>query len=211
MSQQPMTSLEVLKRDGVDVSKFGSCSKRVKDGKTMVNLGCDHHNVCHWANEDVPEMKVDEETHEGGLRPRNKKYVLVKKMTDGRRRVREGWCACFEWHENFAKKHGHNGVVAKVTGGEGDSVLLRGSKRIPASGPGTEPTWQPVFWKATVPVFKPSQSDDLVSEAYAEQVIKESGIADEKAAVREALGLKAEAQDVTSELSDEEVNKLIGR
>lgn len=215
MSQNPVASLDKLQRDGVDVSKFGSCAERVKRGtKTMV-LGCMNHpasgGTCPWASQPMPDVTIDDVVHEGGQRPRNKKYVLVKKGADGRRLVREGWCSCYEWHDNFAKKHGHNGVVAKVTGDEGDSVLLRGSKRIPASGPGTEPTWQPVFWKDKVPVFKPEGEDDLVAETYAEQVIKESGLADEHTAVREAIGMKAELRDVASEMSDEQIEKLIGR
>lgn len=211
MSDHPVASLDALKRDGVDIAKFGSCAERVKKGTKTVILGCDHHGVCPWASEPMEDVEVDGVKYEGGLRPRNKKYVQVKKMTDGKRRVREGWCSCFEWHENFAKKHGHNGVVVKVTGGEGDSVLVRGSKMIPATGAGREPTWEPKFWKEKVPVFKPSQADDLVTEAYAEQVIKESGLIDEQVAVREALGMSAEAKDVAGEMDDEQVRKLIGQ
>lgn len=81
----------------------------------------------------------------------------------------------------------------------------------PATGVGREPTWEPKFWKDKVPVFRPPGGDELVTEAYAEQVIKESGLIDEKAAVREALGATADLADVSMEMDDEQVKKLIGQ
>ena len=211
MDHDPVASLEVLKREGMDISKFGSCSRQEKEGREMINMGCKHHRRCQWANESMPDIEVDGEKVEGGLRPKNKRYVLVKPSEGGRRKIKEGWCSCFEFHENFGRLHGKNGVVCKVTGGEGDKYRARGSKKIPATSKDEEPRWEPVFWSAEVPVFKPEQKHELVEERYANAILKESGMADDDDAIKAAISGDDGAKDITSEISDEEVRNILGK
>lgn len=207
MDGDPVGSLEQLKRDGTNIKQFGSCSRREKDGKTITNLGCEFWAECKWAREPAPDVEVDGVKGEPTLRPRNKRYVIVKTDEHGRRKVREGYCACFEFHQNFAKRDGSGGVVCKVTGTEGDSVRIRGSEKILATGAGQEPRWKPVFWTKTVPVFKPTQNDEIVNEQYATAIMEAAGVADSDEAV--ASSLKGEGVNVSMELDDEQVRKLI--
>jgi hypothetical protein len=205
----PVASLAVLKRTGMDLKKFGCCAKREKDGKETVVLGCEHHRTCPWAAEPVPDATVGEETIEGGLRPRNVKYLLIKPTTDGKRKVKEGYCACYDFHENFGKLHGNNKVVCKVTGGEGASYQARGSKKIPTTVPGQEATWEPVFWSATVPPFRPPAYDDLVAEEYAEKVIQQIAKEDDGDAIRAALSGNDDARNVTLSIDQDEVASIL--
>lgn len=209
MDKDPIASLDTLRKNGMDVARFGSCAERVKKGRQTVIMGCDHHDICKWAREPLPVIEVGGVKGEPGLRPRNKKYVIVKKGEDGHARVRESWCSCFEWHENFAQKHGKNDTVIRITGGEGDSVTKRGSKRVAAKEVGQEATWETNFWKEEVPVFAPTQSEEFIVAQQAEQIIKDSGLRDEQESVRRVLGGDPVMEDVTMELNDEEVRKAI--
>jgi hypothetical protein len=193
----------------MDLKKFGCCSRMVKDGKETVEMGCVHHRTCQWANEPVPDVVVGDEKIEGGLRPRNKKYLLIKPTADGKRKVKEGYCSCYEYHENFGLLHGKNKVVCKVTGGEGSSYQARGSKKIPTTTPGQEAVWEPVFWSATVPAFKPPEYDDLVNEEYAEKVIKSIEKEDDAEAIRSALSGSDDARDVTFDIDQDEVASIL--
>lgn len=207
----PIASREVLVRNGMDLKKYGCCSRRVKDGKETVELGCEHHRTCPWANEAVPDMKVGDDVVEGGLRPKNKKYLIIKPTKDGKRRVKEGYCACYEYHENFGKLHGKNGVVCKVTGGEGDSYQARGSKKVPASEPGQEARWEPKFWTETVPAFRPPDYSELVTEEYANKVVAQLEKEDDAEAIRMALSGDNEARNVTLNIDADEISGIVGK
>lgn len=205
----PIASREVLVRNGMDLKKYGCCARRVKEGKETVEAGCEHHRICPWANESLPDVTVGEEKVEGGLRPRNKKYLLIKPTADGKRKVKEGYCACYEFHENFGKLHGKNGVVCKVTGGEGDTYQARGSKKVVSNEPGAEPRWAPIFWSATVPTFKPPQYDELVSEEYANKIVAQLEKEDDAEAIRTALSGDSDARNVTLSINDDEVADIL--
>jgi len=207
----PVASRDVLVRNGMDLKKFGSCSRRVKEEKETIEAGCEHHRACQWANEVVPDVVVEDEKVEGGLRPRNKKYLLIKPTTNGKRKVKEGFCACYEFHENFGKLHGKNGIVCKVTGGEGSTYQARGSKKIPATAPGQEATWEPVFWSATVPTFKPPQRDELVTEEYANKVIAAMEKGEDEEAIRSALSGNDDARNVTLNIDQDEITSILGK
>jgi len=212
---RPIASLETLKKNGMDLKKFGCCARREKDGKETVILGCEHHRVCHEANVPVPDREIvlDGTTTliEGGQRPRNWKYLLVKPSAGGKRKVKEGFCACYEFFENFGKLHGKNGVVCKVTGGEGSTYQARGSKKVPATEPGQDPTWEPKFWSGTVPAFKPPEVDDLVSEEYANKIINQLEREEDDEAIQSALSGGNEARDVTLNIDPDEVAKVLGQ
>ncbi|HTF39008.1 MAG TPA: hypothetical protein VK754_00250 [Propionibacteriaceae bacterium] len=209
MDKDPIASLDTLRKNNMDVARFGACAERVKKGIKTVVMGCDHHDICPWARVPTEPVEVDGVVGEPGLRPRNKKYVIVTKGDDGHARVRESWCSCFEWHENFAKKHGMNDTVIRVTGDEGATVTKRGSKRIAAKEVGQEATWETLFWKEKVPVFAPHQSEEFIVAKHAEEIIRESGLRDEQESVRQILGGDPALADVTLELSDEEVRRAI--
>lgn len=210
MDKNPIASLDTLRKNGMDVARFGSCAERVKKGTKTVVMGCDHYDTCPWARVPVGEVEVDGVKGEPGYRPRNKKFVIVKKGEDGHARVRESWCSCFEWHENFAQKHNKNDTVIRVTGDEGDTVTKRGSKKIPATAPGQEASWETTFWKEKVPVFAPHQSEEFVVAQQAEQIIRDSGLRDEQESVRQILGGDPSVADVTLELNDDDIRKAIG-
>lgn len=209
MDKDPIASLETLRKNGLDVARFGSCAERVKKGTKTVVMGCDHYDECPWARVPVGPIEVNGVKGEPGQRPRNKKFVIVTKGDDGHARVRESWCSCFEWHENFAKKHGMNNTVIRITGEEGSTVTKRGSKKVPAKEAGQEASWETVFWKEQVPVYAPAQSEEFTIAKHAEEIIRDSGLRDEQESVRQILGGDPALSDVTLELSDEEVRRAV--
>jgi hypothetical protein len=208
---RPVASLESLKRDGLDLTKYGSCAERQKkNGKPFI-LGCPHHAECKWANQPTEPIEVDGVVGEPGLRPRNFRYVIVHKGIDGVPRVRESYCSCFQWHEHFSGKHGRNNTVIKITGKEGDVVRKRGSKKIAAKEPGQDPTWETYFWKEKVPVFQPPKEEGYDEAKMGEEIIRESGMRDEREAERMVLGGDPLLADTEVDLSEEEISKIVGR
>lgn len=212
MDRNPIASLDKLRKDGLDVARFGSCAERVKKGTKVIIMGCEHHDYCAWAHQNAPDVEVDGVKGEATLRPRNKKYVIVKRGEDGNARVRESFCSCFEWHENFSQKHGRNDTVVRITGEEGASYTARGSKRITAvPGSGSQDTWENAFWKKQVPVFTPKHNPEYEMAEEAERIIRESGLRDEQAEVRKIVGGDpVSANDVTLSLEADDVRKAIG-
>ena len=179
-----------------------------RNGKPYV-LGCAFHGECKWANQATAPIEVDGVVGEVGLRPRNFRYVMVHKGSDGVARLRESWCSCFEWHENFSKKHGRNSTVVKITGGEGDTVRKRGSEKVPAKEPGQEASWKTLFWKEKVPVFQPPKEDGYDEAKMADEIMKASGLRDEKEAERQVLGGDPTFADMDLELSSDEIAKIV--
>lgn len=207
----PIASRDVLIRNGMDLKKFGCCAKRVKEGKETIELGCEHWRTCPDAAKPMEDAIEGDDIVEGGQRPRNWKYLLIKPTVDGKRKVKEGFCACYEFFENFGKLHGKNGVVCKVTGGEGASYQARGSKKVTSSEPGQEPTWEPRFWTAKVPAFRPPDQDQLVTEAYANKVLEQLDKEDDDEAIRSALSGGNDEQNVTLNIEMDEVAGIIGK
>lgn len=211
--RDPIASLDKLRRDGIDPARFGSCSERVKKGTKIVVMGCAHTDICPWAHQKAKDVTVNGVHGEADQRPRNKKYVIVRKGDDGHARVKEGYCSCFEWHENFSKWHGRNNTVIRITGEEGDTYTARGSKRVPAApGSGSQDTWKDEFWKAEVPVFAASNNPEYDMAAEAERIIAESGLRDEQAEIRKIVGGDpVKADDITLSIGDDDVRKAIGQ
>lgn len=205
----PIASLERLKKNGMDLAKFGCCAKQEKEGKTTVVLGCPHWRKCPEANKPVEDVIEGEEIVEGGQRPRNWKYLLIKPTEGGKRKVRENFCACFEFFENFGLLHGKNGVVCKVTGGEGSTYQARGSKRVSTTDVGQEPKWEPVFWTAKVPAFKPPDHQELVTEEYANKIVQQLEREGDDEAIRSALSGGNEAENVTLNIDADEVASIL--
>lgn len=181
-STRPIASLERLIELGLDPKQFGSCSEpQGQRGyrnqiEHPTNAGCKYRGECKWAKVPMPEKSKNGEMVMRP-RPRYVKTRLIKPKRDGSGKdaIREGYCTCAQWHSDLKRRHGKNNEIAEVVGGEGDTVLLMGSKLITKdeAGNAIQPQYKPTFFKKVIPAFlDPEDDPELIVDVYAGTVRK---------------------------------------
>jgi hypothetical protein len=151
-------------------------------------------------------------------RPRYVKTRLIKPRFGGTGdSIRENYCSCAQWNGGLKHRNGKNGEIAEICGGEGDTVLLRGSKQIKQDD-GTL-AYKPTFFKVTIPAFPdPEEAEDMLEQVYSAEVRKEAereSIAainaqrDVRMATR-ATGRNEQSQKSTQEASSDDHKKSLG-
>lgn len=202
-SVNPVASLERLKQAGLDPAMFGSCSKRVTErvpngGTVVINQGCFFYEeqtgegklrICPMRSVPMPDGPMvsgeDSKPHRPPNapqrpRPRFVKVRHIKPVRGGTGdTIRESYCTCAQWCGHLRGRDGKNGEIAEVCGGEGDSVLLPGTKRERnADGAMVE---KPCMTKAIIPEF-PDVEDNPVTmpQVYAAAVRESAADESEK-------------------------------
>lgn len=215
-SNLPIASYPKLKALGLDESQYGACTRRVKQGQSILTMGCPFARICDWAD-NTTYMKLDDEKSEdkdNAPRPRYVRYRESKPKSKGGFSLIESYCACFQWHGDAKLQDGKNGVIVQVTGGEGSKFTVRGTKK-ELGGTAKEPTVSnvPTFFKLEVPRFpKPEERADLMEAVVAGQIMQEAGDSAKDAELRRRGLSKLEGvEDLTHTVSEEDVRAAIGQ
>ena len=211
----PVASLKEVRELSLDEAVYGSCTRRVRDGKTITLMGCPYAKDCEWAtNQKYMAKKVGEGEEakwvpdEGEPRPRNVKVRQSKPRSKGGFSIIENHCACFQWHGDVKKIDGHNDVMVEVVGGEGSKFTFRGTKPVQPT-PGTVVN-DPVFYKLEVPTFpSPMERQELMEAIEAGMIRKEAGDRARTQERSKRLGL-SEEEELVASVTEESVRQAIG-
>lgn len=208
-NRSPVASLERLKELGLSVVDYGSCSEPRKveiegKGRVLVNRGCIYRHECRWAHVPMP----DPDAEHMRPRPRMVKTRIIKPSPTGRGDImRESYCSCFQWHEGLKNRDGQNNELTEVVGGEGDPVILRGTREEKRLDGSLSFPPQPIH--ETIPVFPdPSEAQALSQDVYT-AAIKKSAKEDRRQQRRDQRMGIAEHEVNVVEVDPDEIHRAI--
>ena len=218
----PVASLERLKELHMDARVYPSCSEfiqvnRPNVGRVTVQKGCPFWDKCEWKNNTQHMQARDaNDTHP---RPRHIKTRFVKPANEGPGdTVIDNYCGCWRWHQSLAKRNRKNRELARVIGGEGDTVTIKTSKRVVQAD--NSVVYEDDYKTVTIPRFPdPTESKDLKHDVFAAAAKAEVAGADFKEdELEEArrLGVKADAPRLGDgadfvEMTVDDAKKIAGR
>lgn len=177
----PVASIERLKELNMDIRIYPSCGEFIQrnvpnKGRVTDQKGCPYWNECEWKGNTKHMQKRDEkDVHP---RPRHIKTRFVKPNPEGvGDTVIDNFCGCWRWHQSLARRNRKNRELARVIGGEGDTVMLRVGKRIVQ--PDNSIVFDTEYKPTVIPRFPdPEENKDLKNDVFAARAKSEISGAD---------------------------------
>ena len=144
---------------------YPTCARPVQERKKWVVRGCTQWEVCPW--HDNLEYMLPRDKTDDAPRPRNVRTKFIKPNPGGPGdRVMNNYCSCFRFLGGLKRRDGRNNEIAEATGGEGDTVNLKGSERV--VNPDNTIYFKPKIVETTIPRFPdPTEVDELFEDVYA--------------------------------------------
>lgn len=217
----PVASIERLKELGMDIAVYPSCSEFIQKnvtnvGKVTVQKGCPYWHGCEWrANTKHMQQQGPGDIHP---RPRHIKTRFVKPNPDGVGDVViDNYCGCWRWHQSLAKRNRKNRELARVIGGEGDTVTLRVGKKI--VNPDNSIVFETDYKDTVIPPFPdPTKNKDLKNDVFAAKAkmeIEGADFREDELEEARRLGVKPEQSVLGdgatfTEMSVEDAKKIAG-
>lgn len=177
----PVASVDRLRELNMNIAIYPSCGAFIQRsvpnvGKVTDQKGCKWAETCEWAK-NTKHMQMRDET-DVKPRPRFVKTRFVKPNPTGPGDiVIDNYCGCFRWHESLAKRNRKNRELARVIGGEGDTVNIKTSKRVVQAD--NSVIYEDDYKTVTIPRFPdPTESKDLKQDVFAAKAKAEVAGAD---------------------------------
>ena len=221
----PVASLERIKELHLDPAIYPACGPIIQvtgptTGRKTVQKGCKWYEwkdgQCPW-RDNTQHMQA-RDAGDVKPRPRHLRTRFVKPDPNGGPGdiVIDNYCACFRWHEGLSKRNRKNRELARVIGGEGDTVTLKTSKRVLQAD--NSVVYEEDYKEVVIPRFPdPTENKDMKQDVFAAkakaQVEGEAFVVDEADEARR-LGVQPNAPAVEGatpvEMNDVEARRIAG-